>query len=74
MASDPIPIVVSETRMDDETFLLHFESRHPDKLVGLNGEFVDTILQQPEIISAYRAFHDRLHHFGIVEEMHEHED
>lgn len=65
--------VVSADEMDDETFLLHFEKRHHEQLPGLTG-FVDTIQQQPEVISAYRAFHDRLHELRQMKERHDHED
>lgn len=67
-----VKTVVSADEMDDETFLLHFENRHHDQLPGLDG-FVDTIFQQPETISAYRTFHDRLHELRQVKERHDHE-
>lgn len=64
--------VVSADEMSDETFLLHFEKRHSDQLPGLDG-FVDTIFQQPELIDAYRSFHNRLHELQQVKERHDHE-
>lgn len=65
--------VVHPDDMDDETFLLHFEKRHHDQLPMMNT-FVDTIYQQPDLIVAYRTFHNRLHELRQVQEKHDHED
>lgn len=68
-----LPLVVSADEMDNDTFILHFENRHKEQLPGMDG-FVDTIYQQPDLIQAYRTFHDRLHELHNVKERHEHED
>jgi hypothetical protein len=67
-----VTTVVSADEMSDDIFILHFENRHGDQLPDLDG-FVDTIYQQPELISAYRTFHDRLHELHQIRERHEHE-
>jgi hypothetical protein len=69
-----IKTVVAAEEMDDETFLLHFENRHYDQLPDIQG-FADTIHQQPELISTYRSFHDKIHDLvipGAMKEPHEH--
>lgn len=66
-------MVVNADDMDDETFVLHFEKRHADKLPNLNG-FVHTAKRDPETIEMYRKFHDQLHRFYAMEERHEHDD
>lgn len=75
MKTEEIQAVVDADEMDDETFIKHFELRHPDQLPNLR-RFVHTAKRDPVMIETYRKFHDRLHAIltpSMMENPHEHE-
>jgi hypothetical protein len=51
-------IVRATSKMDSQTFVLHFNSRHGDSLAGMTG-LPPNIAEAVEL--SYRAFHRQLH-------------
>jgi hypothetical protein len=64
-------LIVACYGMTTEQFALHFTHRHPDSLGG--QEFLPTDLK-PDVESAYRALHARLHQIGIMKQLKHHHE
>lgn len=52
-------IIQNDVKMDDETFTMHMNYRHPESLGGLD----EIWFVSEEVTDAWRAFHFRLHQF-----------
>jgi hypothetical protein len=71
MNTESVPLVRNADNMDDETFVMHMNSRHAGNLGGLEELNLDHA--SPYVVHCWRLFHNTIHRIFTPDPLDDHE-